>query len=153
MPVKTETATWLERVESNRFDAWIRERMISEMPRTTFLGFIPTVVAFLQGSIVDLGFENLDLSPQQTRDIILAFGGTGVVIPGTSLRMRFVYPHAAIEPVDGSEAATLPTWWKEGVLVTNDQSVLTWVGKRVRPDQTAGFDLTGYTDVGEALIP
>jgi hypothetical protein len=84
---------------------------------------------------------------------MLAFGGTGVCIPGTPLRMRFAYPHTEIEPVDGSETATLPTWWKEGVLVTDDQGVPTWVGKKVRTDQTAGIDLRAYKDSGEGLTP
>jgi len=35
--------------------------------------------------------------------------------------------------MDGSETATLPAWWKEGVLVIDDQSVATWVGRRVKP--------------------
>src|SRR5262245_11653730 len=142
MPVKLEAATWLERVDANRFDAWTRERMISEMPHTFFLGLLPAALAFLQGRFVDLGFENLGLSPQNTRSIMQAFGGSGVCIPGTGVRMRFVYPHAAIEPTDGSETATLPEHWKECVLVADDQGVPTWVGKKVRPDQTAGFDLT-----------
>ncbi len=117
--------TWLERLESNRFDEWTRDRMIEEMPHTYFAGYVPPVLAFLQGRFVDLGFENLGLSSQDLRRIMLAFGGSGVCIPGTQLRMRFAYPHATIEPADGSEAATLPAWWKEGVLVTDDQTVPT----------------------------
>lgn len=153
MAVELSFKTWLERIESNRFDEWTRERMIKETPHTFFLGCLPPLLAFLQGRFVDLGFENLGLSPQELRNVMLAFGGGGLCIPGTQMRMRFVYPHAAIEPIDGSETATLPAWWKEGVLVTDDQLVPTWVGKRVRPDQTAGFDLQGYNDAGEGLTP
>ena len=153
MAVETKSGTWLERLEANRFDEWTRERMVTEMPHTYFIGFLPLALAFLQGRFVDLGFENLGLSAQEHRQIMLAFGGTGVCIPGTQLRMRFVYPHAEIESVDGNESAILPEWWKEGVLVMDDQSVPTWVGKRVRPDQTAGFDLQGYKDAGEGLTP
>ena len=153
MTVKLQSTTWLERVDANRFDEWTTGRMISEMPHTFFLGILPAALAFLQGRFVDLGFENLGLAPQETRAIMLAFGGAGVCIPGTQLRMRFVYPHAAIEPADGTETATLPSLWKEGVLVADDQGVPTWIGKRVRPDQTAGFDLTGYKDAGEGLTP
>jgi hypothetical protein len=153
MPVKTKSQTWLERLVANRFDEWTRERMVTEMPHTYFNGILPLVLAFLQGRFVDLGFKNLGLSSQDHREIMLSFGGTGVAIPGTSFRMRFVYPHAEIEPIDGSESATLPVWWKEGVLVMDDQSVPTWVGKRVRPDQIAGFDLQGYQDAGEGLTP
>ena len=153
MAIELKFRTWLERVEANHFDEWTKERMVNEMPHTYFVGYLPALLAFLQGRFVDLGFENLGLSAHEHRQIMLAFGGTGLCIPGTQLRMRFTYPHAEIEPTDGSETATLPSWWKEGVLVIDDQSVATWVGKRVRPDQTAGFDLQGYTDAGEGLTP
>jgi hypothetical protein len=153
MAIDVQLKTWLERVEANRFDDWTKEQMIKEMPHTYFLGYLPLALAFLQGRFVDLGFENLGLSSAEHRAIMLAFGGTGVCIPGTQLRMRFAYPHAVIETVDGSEAATLPIWWKEGVLVTDDQGLPTWVGKKVRPDQTAGIDLQKYQDSGEGLTP
>jgi hypothetical protein len=133
MPVKTISGTWLERLEANRFDDWTKERMVSELPHTYFIGLLHVVLAFLQGRFVDLGFENLGLSSQEHRKIMLAFGGTSVGIPDTQFRMRFVYPHAKIEPIDGSESATLPEWWKEGVLVVDDHSLPTCVGKRVRP--------------------
>src|ERR1700722_10678454 len=113
MTIKLATETWLERVESNHFDTWTKERMFNEMPHTFFLGYLPLDLAFLGGRFVDLGFENLGLPPAEHRQIMLAFGGTGLCIPGTQQRMRFVYPHAAIESVDGSETATLPVWWKE----------------------------------------
>lgn len=153
MTVELKFKTWLERTQANRFDEWTKERMIAEMPHTYFTGYLPLAMVFLQGRFVDLGFENLGLSSQEHRKIMLAFGGTGACIPDTQFRMRFVYPHAEIEPIDGSETASLPSWWKEGVLVVDDQAVPAWVGKRVRPDQTAGFDLQGYTDVGEGLTP
>jgi hypothetical protein len=153
MATDVQSKTWLERVEANHFDDWTREHIIKEMPHTYFLGYLPLALAFLQGRFVDLGFENLGLSPPEHRAIMLAFGGTGVGIPATQLRMRFAYPHAVIEAVDGSETATLPAWWKEGVLVTNDQGVPTWVGKRVRPDQTATMSLQHYRDSGEGLTP
>lgn len=153
MAIAVALRTWLERVEARRFDDWTKEHMIKEMPHTYFVGLLPVALAFLQGRFVDLGFENLGLSPQEHRAIMLAFGGTGVCIPGTQLRMRFAYPHAVIEPVDGSETATLPPCWKECVLVTNDQGLPTWVGKKVRPDQTTGFDLKQYKDSGEGLTP
>lgn len=153
MAVQVKCETWLERLEANRFDEWTRERMVAEIPHAYFLGFLPLALAFLRGRFVDLGFENLGLSPQEHRAILLAFGKTGVGIPGTQLRMRFIYPHAEIGPIEGNESASLPEWWKEGVLVVDDQGVPTWVGKRVRPDQTAGFDLQGYKDAGAGLTP
>jgi len=151
MAIAVALKTWLERLEANRYDDWTKEHMIKEMPHTYFLGYLPIALAFLQGRFVDLGFENLGLSAPEYRAVVLGFGGSGVCIPGTQLRMRFAYPHAVIEPVDGKETATLPTCWKEGVLVVDDQGVPTWVGKKVRPDQTAGFDLKQYQDSGEGL--
>lgn len=125
MAVAVAVSTWLERVEANRLDDWTKERMTEEIPHTYFLGYLPLALAFLQGRFVDLGFENLGLSSPEYRAIMLGFGGKGVCILGTQLRMRFAYPHAVIEPVDGSETATLPTCWKEGVLVTDDQGLPT----------------------------
>ena len=153
MAIAVPLRTWMERLEANRFDDWTKERMIKETPRTYFLGFLPIALAFLQGRFVDLGFENLGLSAPEHRAILLGFGGAGVCIPGTQLRMRFAYPHAVIEPVDGSETGTLPTCWKEVVLVIDDLGVPTWVGKKVRPNQTTGFDLQQYKDSGERLTP
>jgi hypothetical protein len=153
MAIELKSKTWLERVEANRFDEWTQQRMVSEMPHTYFPGYLPLVLMFLKGRFVDLGFENLGLSPQEHRGIMMAFGGTGVGIPGTQMRMRFAYPHAEIEALDGSETATLPAWWKEGVLVIDDQGRAAWIGKRVRPDQTTGFNLQGYKDAGEGLTP
>lgn len=153
MAIELTLKTWLGRVEANRFDEWTKEQLINEMPHTYFPGYLPAVLVFLQGRFVDLGFENLGLSAEEHRKILSAFGGTGVCVPGTQVRMRFAYPHAEVEPTDGSETAALPSWWKEGVLVINDQAAPTWVGKRVRPDQTAGFDLRGYQDAGEGWTP
>lgn len=153
MTVNVELMTWLDRIESHGFDNWTSQRMIDAMPHTFFMGFLPPFLAFLQGRYVDLGFENLGLSPQELRLVMTAFGGSGVCIPGTQWRMRFAYPHSTIEPADGSETATLPAWWKEGVLVLDDQAVPTWIGKRVRADQTTGFNLQGYKDDGEGLSP
>jgi hypothetical protein len=153
MAIELGFRTWLERVEANRFDDWTKERLVNEIPHTYFMGYTPLTLMFLQGRFVDLGFKNLGLLPPEHRKIMMAFGDTGLGIPGTQLRMRFAYPHAAIEPLDGSETATLPAWWKEAVLIIDDQARPTWIGKRIRPDQTAAFDLQGYNDAGEGLTP
>src|ERR1051326_227413 len=126
--------TWLERLEANHFDDWTKERMIKEMPHTYFLGYLPAALAFLQGRFVDLGFENLGLSAPEYRALVLGFGGTGLCIPGTQFRMRFAYPHAVIESVDGSETATLPACWKEGVLVIDDQAYVGWKKSSARSE-------------------
>jgi len=153
MAIAGGSRTWLDRLEAKRFEDWTKEHILKDMPHTYFLGYLPVAVAFLQGRFVDLGFGNIGLSRPDFQAIVLGFGGSGVCIPGTQFRMRFAYPHAEIEPIDGSETATLPACWKEGVLVVDDQGQPTWVGKRVRPDQTAGFDLQQYQDSGEGLTP
>ena len=41
MAVDLGFKTWLERLESNRFDEWTKSRMIDEMPHTYFAGNLP----------------------------------------------------------------------------------------------------------------
>lgn len=144
--------TWLDSVD--RLEPGYRRPMLVEAAaHTSFQAPLPPELAFLSGRFVDLGFEKLGLGPQKFNDFLRAFSGAGIAVPKTNWRLRFAYPFAVAEPADGSEQETLPAWWKEGVLVTNDQFQPTWVGKRVRPDQTAGFNLRGYRDVGEGLVP
>jgi hypothetical protein len=144
--------TWLDSVE--RLDVGYRQSLLCEAAaHTSFQVPLPSELSFLAGRFVDLGFENLGLGPQKYNDFLRAFSGTGVAVPNSTWRLRFAYPYAVVEPADGSEQETLPDWWTEAVLVTDEHFIPTWVGKRVRPDQTAGFNLQGYRDVGEALIP
>jgi hypothetical protein len=144
--------TWLDSVE--RLEVGFRKPLLVEAAaHTSFRAPLPAELSFLAGRFVDLGFANLGLGPQKFNDLLRAFSGTGVAVPKGHWRLRFAYPFAVVEPADGSEQETLPDWWKEAVLVTDDLFVPTWVGKRVRPDQTAGFNLQGYRDVGEALVP
>jgi hypothetical protein len=144
--------TWLDSVE--RLQGGFRRPMLIEAAaHTSFQAPLPSELSFLSGRFVDLGFENLGLGPQKFNDFLRAFSGMGVAVPNTNWRLRFAYPYAVVEPTDGTEQETLPDWWKEAVLVTDNQFVPTWIGKRVRPDQTADFNLQGYRDVGEALVP
>jgi len=144
--------TWLESVE--QFEPGYRKPMLVEAAaHTSFQAPLPAELSFLSGRFVDMGFENLGLGPQKFNDLLSAFSATGVDVPNTSWRLRFAYPYAVVEPADGTEQETLPGWWKEAVLVNDNQFVRTWVGKRVRSDQTAGFKLQGYRDLGEALVP
>jgi hypothetical protein len=144
--------SWLASVES--LEPGFRQPMLIEAAaHTSFQAPVPAELSFLTGRFVDLGFENLGLGPQKFNDFLRAFSGTGVAVPQSKWRLRFAYPFAVVEPADGSEQETLPNWWREAVLVTDDQFLPTWVGKRVRPDQTAGFDLQGYRDVGEGVVP
>src|SRR5436190_18050693 len=91
MAIALASSTWLERALANRFDDWTNEHLIKETPLTYFIGYLPLALAFLQGRFVDLGFAHLGLSSPEYRAILLGFGGTGVRIPGTQLRMRFAY--------------------------------------------------------------
>jgi hypothetical protein len=143
--------TWLQSVEGLETD--FRNSMLMEAAaHTSFVAPLPAELSFLAGRFVDLGFENLGMGPQRFNDFLRAFSGTGVAIPHSKWRLRFAYPYAVVELADGSERETLPIWWKEAVLVTDDQFIPTWIGKRVRADQTAGFDLQGYQDAGEGLV-
>ncbi|MCI0681215.1 MAG: hypothetical protein L0Y71_03850 [Gemmataceae bacterium] len=143
--------TWLEAIE--KLGSGFHESMLAEAAaHTSFPAPLPPELSFLAGRFVDLGFENLGLGPKKFNDFLRAFSGSGVRVPNTSWRLRFAYPHAVAEPADGSEQEILPDWWREAVLVTDDQFIPTWVGKRVRPDQTAGFNLQGYRDAGEGLV-
>ncbi|HZU38699.1 MAG TPA: hypothetical protein VFA18_22420 [Gemmataceae bacterium] len=152
MGTRLRVKTWLDSVE--RLEPGFRDSMLVEAAaHTSFQPPLPSELSFLTGRFVDMGFENLGLGPQKFNDLLRAFSGTGVAVPHTSWRLRFTYPYAVVEPAVGSEQQTLPDWWKEAVLVTDDQFKPTWVGKRVRPDQTAGFNLQGYRDVGEGMVP
>lgn len=143
--------TWLESVEG--LDPGVRRPILMEAAaHTSFRPPLPPELAFLAGRFVDLGFENLGLGPQKFNDLLRAFSGAGVAVPNSTWRLRFVYPYAVVERADGSEPESLPDHWKQAVLVTDDQFLPTWVGKRVRPDQTVGFDLRGYRDAGDGLV-
>ena len=53
-----------------------------------------------------------------------------------------------VEPATGDERP-LPVHWKQGVLVIDAQNRLTWIGKRVRPEQVGQVDLALYQDAGD----
>ena len=54
----------------------------------------------------------------------------------------------AVEPATGQEPP-LPVHWKQGVLVLDKQDRLSWIGKKVRPDQVGKVDLALYRDAGD----
>ena len=145
-----EFKTWLECIEANHFDEWAKETLINEMPHTHFVGALPSDMAFLRGAFVDLGFENLGLSSEEYRKVMLAFGGTGVHVPGTAYRLRHATPgHSLVEPADGTEQAALPAHWRQAVFVMGNDERLTWIGKRVRPDQVGRIDRSHYRDIAD----
>jgi hypothetical protein len=111
---------------------------------------VPAELSFLRPGYVDLGFENLGLTDQQHKALLLAFVGDSVAVPGTPLKLRYsgMMMATVVEPATGQEPS-LPAHWKQGVLVINAQDRLTWIGKKVRPDQVGKVDLGLYLDAGD----
>lgn len=110
--------TWLDAIDANGFDGWTRTMMIREAQRTRFPGHLPAGFEFLRGPFVDLGFDRLGLGAAELDAVLLAFVGTGVAVPGTPCRLRFVRPVlSVVEPADVGEGTALPTGWRECVVV------------------------------------
>lgn len=133
-------------------DQSIQEAIIREAPHCQIagMGSIFKVV----GDFVDLGFENLGLSTDDTRKLYKAFIGEGVIIPSPKpvYKLRYLRTGTcAIELSDGTEEVTFPEHWKQAVLILNG-SVPVWIGKLVRPDQISGFDTDGMDDVGDGYM-
>lgn len=135
-----------------KFRTWL-EGLINEQPHTTFVGQIPPELAFLHGRFVDLGFENLSLNVHELESLGKAFTESGVIVPGTRWRLREISGKTVVEKIDGTEQATLPSHWKQGVLVTDVNFNPTWLGKRLRRDQIGAYDLSNFRDVGDGLVP
>jgi hypothetical protein len=53
-----------------------------------------------------------------------------------------------VEPATGREPP-LPAHWKEGVLAIDAQDRVTWIGKRVPPDQLGDLGTGIYRDAGD----
>ena len=105
--------TWLEAIDGNGFDDWTRTLIINEAQRTKFRGDLPPGFECLRALFLDLGFENLGLAAAELDAVRLAFVGIGVRVPGTDYRMRNIRPfNSVVEPVTGSETATLPDGWR-----------------------------------------
>jgi hypothetical protein len=151
--MKLSFKTWLEHIEELHLDEWTKEQMIKEMPHTRFGGGLPPELDFLNGAFVDMGFENFG-NTEETQRVFRAFGSTGVLVPGTRYRLRHASPGATqIEPADGTEQVSLPNDWKSCVMVMDMNDRFTWVGKKVRPDQTGPnappTNQNGYRDMGD----
>lgn len=143
-----EFKTWLEALEAQNFEPLVMEMIINEMPHTHFMGPLPQGFEFLKGGFVDLGFENLGLSPPEQYTLNKALAGTGIAIPGTRFKIRSMKGgDTQVLPIDGSEIAALPPHWKQAVYVVDNDNY-TWIGKRVRPDQVGQVDLSLYDDEG-----
>jgi hypothetical protein len=148
----TASKTWLESIQ--QFDAETQEGLLREAARTSFPRDLPRELAFLSDGFVDLGFEHLGLADAECRRLLRAFSGTGIAVPGTRYRLRnFAGIRSVVETADANETATLPEFWKQGVLVLDRNGQPSWVGKRFSRDLLVTWDLTNYRDVGEGLVP
>lgn len=143
----SEFKTWLEAVEADFPDEpWTREALINEAQRTHFVGPLPPGFEFLSGAILDLGFEYLGLPPEEVARIRLAFVSHGLAVPGTSHRLRNQRPaHSLVEPADGTEEATLPSHWRQGVVVIGNDDRYSWIGNRGL-ERLGKIDLSHYED-------
>lgn len=97
---------------------------------------LPKELAFLGGHLCNLGFDQLDLPPDEIERIYQAFAGEGVAVPGTSYKLRHsvMSMFTFVEPAKGSEVA-LPANWRE--TARSDH----WLGKKVASKEE---DLSRY---------
>jgi hypothetical protein len=102
---------------------------------------LPHELAFLGGSLVDLGFDKLSLPPAATEAIFLAFCAEGVRVPGTPYKLRHsvMSLYTLVEHAAGNEVM-LPMDWRQVVRSPS------WIGKKVVPSD---FDPSRYDDVGD----
>jgi hypothetical protein len=117
---------------------------------------VPPELSFLQGD-VDLGFENLGLSPRQRQALSIAFEGNGVAVPETAYRLRRL-PNSTVGVVEAAtgQEPVLPADWKQALytLTGND---FTYIGKKVRrndqlpPNFEPATD-PDYRDVGDGHV-
>lgn len=149
--IAPDNRRWLPLIQE-QFDGEILEALIREQPRTGFHFEVPPDLAFLKDGFVDLGFQYLGLDEDEEWTLFLAFSDGGVAVPGTHWRLRNYSPlFALVEVADGTEAATLPWHWKEGVVIWGKGEGPAWLGKRFLDRRC--MDLTGYRDMGEAWVP
>lgn len=105
---------------------------------------LPEELAFLAGSMCDLGFDKLNLPQTEVEELYLAFCSNGVAVPATPHRLRHsvMSLFTFVEPATGNEAR-LPENWRETVRSQR------WVGKRVA---TPDLDPLRYEDAGDGFL-
>jgi hypothetical protein len=103
---------------------------------------LPKELAFLAGSLCDLGFDELNLPQNEIEQIYQAFCGQGVAVPGTPYKLRHsvMSLFTFVEPATGHEVK-LPLDWRQVVRSR------VWIGKRV-----AHGDLSRYEDTGDGYL-
>jgi hypothetical protein len=133
---------------------WGRGACVNEAMLTHFVAPVPDDLSLLRGGLADLGFDNLDLPPQEQNKMLLAFVGRGVRVPGTPYRLRNWGIRSFVEAADGSEEAALPENWKQALLVpARNHDGFTWIGKRVPKNKIGNVDFNQYADAGEGWMP
>lgn len=105
--------TWLDAIDANGFNGEVRTMMIREAHRTRFPGDLPAGFAFLRGPFLHLGFDRLGLTAADLDAVLLAFIDTGVRVPGTNFRVRYVRPVlSVVELASGDEMSELSDRWR-----------------------------------------
>lgn len=133
--------TWLQMNLDHGFGGGIVDWLLEWAPRTHFVGPFPPGLEFLRGAWADLGFEHLGLSPDDLRRLRRAYSGWGVLVPGTSYRLRCERSmRSRIEEADGREIVTLPSHWMQGACVCDPDDRLTFLGKRHPSRHFEDFD-------------
>lgn len=147
----SEFKTWLEAIEADfPYKPWLREMLIREAQKTGFRKPLPPGFEFLGGGFVCLGFECLGLPAENEWNLAVTFVSGGVALPGTPYRLRNVRPFRSfVEPTDWTERATLPDYWRQGVLVMGHDGRYSWIGKRLGLERLGNIDLHDYEDVGD----
>jgi hypothetical protein len=136
--------TYLQSI--SHFSEIVREQLIGWATRTRFEQ-VPGELSFLRPGFVDLGFENLGLSEEDHKALLLAFVGDGVTVPGTLYKLRYSGEGGAtVVEIATGEEPTIPEHWKQGVFVVGAPDRLTWIGKNVRPDHVGDMDIGLYWD-------
>jgi hypothetical protein len=131
----------------------IIEGVLRESPHTRIVKPIPPELSLLNGTIVDLGFENLGLSSEIESAIRRHFIADGVRIPNTVWKLRYLKTATTVvEQSTGNEFA-LPEHWMRAVLVLGEGDDYKWIGSDVRPEQIVGTSLDDYVEVKDGYIP
>lgn len=131
----------------------VMERVIREAPHTSISKPLPDELQLLNGSIIDLGFENLGLTLDELHSLERQFISGGVCIPDTKWKLRYARSlTTVVELAEAADTYFLPSYWVEGVLVMGYDDRFTWIGKRVRDDQIIGVSLSDYNFVDNGYI-
>ena len=138
------------------FKLWL-ENLLLEEPHRRFLR-CPAELSFLDGGVVELNFEKLNLDYQSKNNLTSAFfNGHGVLTPDGKWRLKDVNGRGDIEAVEAPDSADqfLPPNWKQFVYTLSDNDVYTWIGRMVRLDQIGNFDpiKNDYINSGEGWVP